>query len=292
MKSSIAMAGRRLGAGLARPRCWQRSACRRLRRRRRAANGRPGSSRDQVIQASGRRPASISWRSRDRLAVTCRSTQPAGRRARLEYAGGAFGPLTWMFDFDAGDRLLASAQVRNEARFNAIRAGMDSEQVLRAIGQPSTIWPLGFQSQNVWAYRYESPFCQWFQVGVGYDGKVVDTAYGPDPLCEDCRIAGLLGAVRGAADPMSAALQRSPGRRPRHPQLRQRQAAPATWLDEQGIAHRFHDFKKHGVSADELAQLDGRARLGKPAEPPGDDLAQARRQCPRGDPSMPPAPPS
>ena len=55
----------------------------------------------------------------------------------------------------------------------------------RSLGTPSTIWNLGFQSQNVWAYRFENPFCQWFQVGIGSDGKVVDTAYGPDPICDN-----------------------------------------------------------------------------------------------------------
>jgi hypothetical protein len=38
--------------------------------------------------------------------------------------------------------------------------------------------------QTVWAYRYETPFCQWFQVGIDARGKVMDTSYGPDPLCE------------------------------------------------------------------------------------------------------------
>lgn len=144
----------------------------------------PGSSRDQVVQALGP-PSSVY--PLDRAAEDSPSLRidPSGRAtSRLEYRGGAFSPLKYMFDFDSNDRLLASAQVHTEARFNAIRAGMDSQQVLRALGAPSTIWRLGFQSQNVWAYRYENPFCQWFQVGVGYDGKVVDTAYGPDPLCE------------------------------------------------------------------------------------------------------------
>jgi len=40
----------------------------------------------------------------------------------------------------------------------------------------------------VWAYRYETPFCRWFQVGIDPQGKVVDTAYGPDPLCDEGEI--------------------------------------------------------------------------------------------------------
>lgn len=111
---------------------------------------------------------------------------------RLEYTGGSFGKFTYMYDFDANGRLLASAQVRTEARFNAITAGMSQDELRRVLGHPSNIRGISFQKQNVWAYRYDSPFCQWFQVGVGYDGKVVDTAYGPDPLCDDDTFSGLL----------------------------------------------------------------------------------------------------
>jgi hypothetical protein len=76
-------------------------------------------------------------------------------------------------------------QVLTEARFNTITAGMTAEQVRSRIGRPSTTWPLSRQKQLVWSYRYETPFCQWFMVGMGLDNRVVDTAYGPDPLCDD-----------------------------------------------------------------------------------------------------------
>jgi hypothetical protein len=105
----------------------------------------------------------------------------------LEYATGPFGRQTWLFEFDPEGRLRRREQVLTEARFNAITAGMSEDEVLRAIGRPSTVWALARQQQNVWSYRYESPFinaCQWFMVGMGYDGRVIDTAYGPDPLCE------------------------------------------------------------------------------------------------------------
>jgi hypothetical protein len=108
----------------------------------------------------------------------------AGGR-RLEYAGGAFGRQTWMFDFDASDQLVAAEQVRNEAHFNAIRAGMAAGDLLAQIGPPSTTWAIPRQRQVVWSYRYESPFCQWFMVGMSPQGQVVDTAYGPDPACDD-----------------------------------------------------------------------------------------------------------
>ena len=84
-----------------------------------------------------------------------------------------------------------AAQVLTELRFNDIRAGMTADEVRLRIGRPSTIWPLSFQHQMVWSYRYNTPFCQWFMVGMSADqSQVVDTAYGPDPLCEVNDIPG------------------------------------------------------------------------------------------------------
>lgn len=108
---------------------------------------------------------------------------PSGAR-RLEFARGPFGKHTYMLDFDAQGRLLHWAQVLTEARFNAVLAGMPKDEVLRALGHPSEQSRLGWQRQTVWSYRYESVFCRWFQVGIDEAGRVTDTAYLPDPLCE------------------------------------------------------------------------------------------------------------
>jgi outer membrane protein assembly factor BamE (lipoprotein component of BamABCDE complex) len=115
-------------------------------------------------------------------------TLPNGER-RLEYARGPYGKHTYMLDFDAQGRLLRWDQVLTESRFNAIQAGMTANDVLAQIGHASETYYIGWQKQNVWAYRYESPFCVWFQVGLDQQGKVVDTAYGPDPICEHPRDA-------------------------------------------------------------------------------------------------------
>jgi hypothetical protein len=130
----------------------------------------PGSNRATVIEGMG--------------APSGEHALPAGGR-RLEYAGGAFGRQTHMFDFDAAGQLQRWQQVRDEAHFNAIQAGMRADEVLARIGRPSTTWPIPRQKQLVWSYRYNSPFCQWFMVGMGYDDRVIDTSYGPDPLCDD-----------------------------------------------------------------------------------------------------------
>jgi hypothetical protein len=103
---------------------------------------------------------------------------------RYEYATGPFGKFTWMMDFDEAGRLKSATQVLTEARFNAIRAGMDAKDLRATLGRPSDTWELRRLSHVIWQYRYDSPFCQLFQVSVGADGKVVDTGYAPDPVCE------------------------------------------------------------------------------------------------------------
>ena len=103
---------------------------------------------------------------------------------RLEYATGPYGRHTWMLDFDAGGRLQGARQVLTEARFNTVRAGMSEGELRRLIGRPGETWRLGRLRQDVWVYRFETPFCIVFQVGVGDDGRVVDTGYVPDPMCD------------------------------------------------------------------------------------------------------------
>jgi len=110
----------------------------------------------------------------------------AGGAQRLEYARGPFGKQTWMLDVDAEGRLTSATQVLTEKQFNAIRAGATADEVLRAIGRPSNVGYVGWhKTQTVWSYRYASPFCQWFQVGLSEAGVVEDTGYGPDPICDD-----------------------------------------------------------------------------------------------------------
>jgi hypothetical protein len=103
---------------------------------------------------------------------------------RLEYAGGTYGKHTWMLDFNAAGLLTRSEQVHTERRFNQVLAGMSRDEVLLRLGHPSETSVLSFQKQTVWSYRFEGPFCVWFQVGLGADGRVVDTGYLPDPVCE------------------------------------------------------------------------------------------------------------
>ena len=127
-----------------------------------------GSSEASVVQAMGQ--------------STAEYASADGGKA-LEYASGPYGKSTLLFRFDAAGQLLEARQALTELQFNRIQPGMTASEVLWQLGRPSTKWQLSFQQQIVWSYRYESPFCLWFMVGVGTDGKVVDSGYGPDPVC-------------------------------------------------------------------------------------------------------------
>jgi hypothetical protein len=122
--------------------------------------------------------------------VTVALGPPTGRHARpdgerLEFARGPFGKHTYMLDFDAQGRMVRWQQVLTEPRFDEIRAGMSGDEVRMALGRPAETRPLAYQQRMLWSYRYDGPFCTWFQVGIDGQGRVVDTGYGPDPMCED-----------------------------------------------------------------------------------------------------------
>ncbi|MBW8832662.1 MAG: hypothetical protein JF606_25340 [Burkholderiales bacterium] len=77
-------------------------------------------------------------------------------------------------------------QVLTEAKFDAVHGGETRDEVLLALGHPAESKPLLMQGRTLWSYRYDAVFCKWFQVGLdSTTGKVVDTGYGPDPLCDD-----------------------------------------------------------------------------------------------------------
>ena len=104
---------------------------------------------------------------------------------RLEYASGPFGHSTYMFDFDASGVPLRAGNVLTEANFASIQPGLDRAGLRERLGPPSRIWSVRYRNQTVWSYRYVNPFCKLFHVGITPQGRVEDTSYGPDPLCDD-----------------------------------------------------------------------------------------------------------
>jgi hypothetical protein len=128
----------------------------------------PGASIDQIIAKMGR--------------PTGDYKMPDGTR-RLEYARGPTGVRTYMLDLDAAGGLKSSQQVLTENRFEAVRAGMTQDELLRTLGHPAEIRGSDWQKLAFWNYRYENPFCTFFQVDVDRSGIVRGTGHGPDPVC-------------------------------------------------------------------------------------------------------------
>ena len=128
----------------------------------------PGQTADQVAQSLG--------------PPTGRYTLPDGR-SRLEYARGPFGKHTWMIDLDAAGKVASIEQVLTETKFGGVTPGMTRDQVLVTLGHPSNRRG-AFRNTELWSYRYETPFCQWFVVTMNPDGRVRDSGYVPDPLCD------------------------------------------------------------------------------------------------------------
>jgi hypothetical protein len=119
---------------------------------------------------------------RDMGSPTGRYALPQGGQ-RLEFARGPYGKHTFMVDVDAQGRVTNVQQVLTEANFNTIVGGMTRDELLMRLGRPTDVRSGGRQGGQVWSYRYDYTFCQWFQVSV-IDDRVRDASYGPDPLCD------------------------------------------------------------------------------------------------------------
>jgi hypothetical protein len=120
--------------------------------------------------------------------------QPTGRytlsdgNTRIEYARGPYGRHTWMIDVDAENHVVSWAQVLTEQNFNSVKPGISGDELLLKLGRPSERRSGGYQGGQVWSWRYDAIFCQWFQVSVNDEGTVWDAAYGPDPMCDKDRV--------------------------------------------------------------------------------------------------------
>lgn len=108
---------------------------------------------------------------------------PDGGR-QLEYASGPFGKWTIMVRLDAQGRVVSAGNVLDEAHFAQVQPGMTRDALRLLLGPPARVWGVRYHDQTVWSYRYETPLCQLFHVGITPQGVVEDTSHGPDPMCE------------------------------------------------------------------------------------------------------------
>ena len=110
-----------------------------------------------------------------------------GGGSRLEFRQGSFGRQTFMLDFDATGRLVATQQVLTPQTFATITPGMSEGQVLATIGHPAFVFPVGWQDLQVWSYRFGGleGDCVVFQVSISNVTRTVtETGPNSDPVCD------------------------------------------------------------------------------------------------------------
>lgn len=121
--------------------------------------------------------------------IVARMGPPETRRqvdggTRLEYPRGPYGPQTWFVYIDGAGRAVRAEQVLNETNFGQILPGMDQSEVRERLGRPGEVEGLARDRGSVWSYRYDNPFCRWFQVEITLDQKVRSAGYGEPPECQ------------------------------------------------------------------------------------------------------------
>jgi hypothetical protein len=106
-----------------------------------------------------------------------------GGGTRLEFPRGPYGVHTWFVYLDASGRAVRSEQVLNEQNFLKINPGMSQDEVRRTLGRPGEVEGLARSRGTVWSYRYDNPFCRWFQVEISQERTVRSAGYGEPPEC-------------------------------------------------------------------------------------------------------------
>lgn len=123
------------------------------------------------VQPDALAPGASAEQIRARMGTPSATHALPGGAKRLEFQ--ASGARTFMLDVDASGTLLRVQQVRDEASFRSIGAGMTREQVRATLGQPDDISHVGRQRDEVWSWNFRNLECQWFQLGFGSDGRTL-----------------------------------------------------------------------------------------------------------------------
>ena len=109
--------------------------------------------------------------------------RPAASGTRLEFPRGPFGKHTWFVYLDTAGQATRAEQVLTEANFDRITVGMAQDDVRQLLGRPGEVQGLGRSRGEVWSYRFENSFCNWFQVELSQQQQVRSTGYGQPPEC-------------------------------------------------------------------------------------------------------------
>lgn len=111
------------------------------------------------------------------------TVRKTGDGTRFEFPRGPFGKHTWFIYFDATGRATHAEQVLTEQNFMHITPDMAEEEVRQRLGRPNQVQGLARERGEVWSYRFENPFCRWFQVELSLEKQVRSAGYGEPPEC-------------------------------------------------------------------------------------------------------------
>jgi len=91
----------------------------------------------------------------------------------LFYPRGPMGTETFKATVDKGGVLRSLRNVLNDATFDAIRAGMTEDQILRTIGPPGKTIPFPISNTHAWDYRYVDTWGYYATFSVTFDAQGV-----------------------------------------------------------------------------------------------------------------------
>ncbi len=101
---------------------------------------------------------------------------PAQGLQKLHYPRGP-GSHTYFVYLDGNDRVVRWEQVLKEERFDAVRPGMTTDQVIDLLGVATATNGLARDRGYVWHYRYETPFCKSFVIEFTKEDVVRSSGY-------------------------------------------------------------------------------------------------------------------
>lgn len=106
---------------------------------------------------------------------------PQGRV--LEYARGPYGKNTYFITLNREQQVQQWSQVLTLAQFEKIIPGVSADEVRRLIGRSFEVRSLARHRGEVWSYRFESVFCEWFEIEFTQEGAVRSKGMGIPPEC-------------------------------------------------------------------------------------------------------------
>ncbi len=113
---------------------------------------------------------------------------PGQNPGRLDFPRGPMGKHTYFVYFNDQGKVIRFEQVLTEERFSQIVPGLSTEDVIQRIGISRSTFGLARNRGFVWSYRYENPFCQWFQVEFTIEGTVRSAGFSKAPECRVGRL--------------------------------------------------------------------------------------------------------